>query len=95
VTLCDKDFKQVADFKFPFSKFGHGPRSKWVELSCKPTLVPREFVICLNFNPTRTKGVLVSYDAEGPALVGLPGKPAGQVLTGDWMLRALVDRRKP
>ena len=90
VTLCDPKFKPVAEFQLPYSKFERsGP--KWVTLRVKPTKVPKDFVICLNFNPTRTKGVYVSHDAEGKSLVGLPNKAAGSFTGGDWMVRALVD----
>ena len=57
--------------------------------------VPREFVICLNFNPTATKGVYVSHDKEGTSLVGLPGNHAGSFTGGDWMLRVEIDTLKP
>jgi hypothetical protein len=94
VSLCDKDFNHIADFPFPYSKF---PRAApdWVTLRMRPTQVPREFIICLNFNPERTKGVYVSHDAEGKSLVGLPGKPAGSFTGGDWMIRPVVDTVKP
>ena len=93
VSLCDKDFKLITDFDFPYAKFARG-NPKWVELRLKPTEVPREFVICLNFNPTSTKGVFVSHDEEGEGLVGLPGKRAGSFTGGDWMIRVTVDRLK-
>ena len=94
VTLCDLKFKEIADFDYAYSKFGRGD-AKWVTLRCKPTKVPRDFVICLNFNPTGTKGVFVSCDKEGTSLVGLPGKPAGRFTGGDWLLRVSVDQPKP
>ena len=56
--------------------------------------VPKKFVICVNFNPTRTKGVYVSHDAQGTGLVGLPGKPAGSFTGGDWLIHVTVDRRR-
>jgi hypothetical protein len=93
ITLCDSKFKQVADFTFPYSKFARGS-DKWVTLRCKPTKVPRQFVVCLNFNAQATKGVYVSHDQEGTSLVGLPGKPAGRFSGGDWMIRVSVDQPK-
>jgi hypothetical protein len=93
VTLCDKDFKSLAEYKFPYSRFARGD-SKWVTLRLKPTKLPKDFVLCLNFNPTGTKGVYVSHDAEGKSLVGLPGKPAGSFTGGDWMIRAVTDKLK-
>ena len=91
--MCDKDFKLIADFTYPYAKFSRG-NPKWVELRVKPTAVPREFVICLNFDPTSTKGVYVSHDEEGKGLVGLPGKQAGSFTGGDWMIRVTADRLK-
>lgn len=93
VTLCDKDFRSLAEFEFPYSRFTRGD-SKWVTLRLKPTKLPKEFVLCLNFNPTGTKGVYVSHDADGKSLVGLPGKPAGSFSGGDWMIRAVTDKLK-
>lgn len=93
VTLCDKDFKPIADFSFPYSRIEYGV-ADWVTLRLKPTKVPREFVICLNFHPTRTNGVYISHDAEGKSLVGLPNKQAGSFSGGDWMIRAIVDVAK-
>ena len=93
VSLCDEDFNLIADFKFPYSKFRRAD-PKWVKLSLKPTLVPRKFVLCLNFNPERTKGVYVSHDAEGESLVGLPKKKAGKFTRGDWLIRPSLDQLK-
>lgn len=93
VSLCDKDFKLIADFPFSYKKVPYGTPD-WVSLRVKPTKVPSQFVICLNFNPTRTKGVFVSHDAEGKSLVGLRDKPAGQFTGGDWMVRVTVDQLK-
>ena len=94
VSLCDNEFNLISDFSFPYSKFKRG-KQDWVSLRVKPTAVPKEFVICLNFNPERTKGVYVSHDGEGRSLVGLPGKPAGAFTGGDWMIRPRVDTIKP
>jgi len=88
VYLCDKDFKQIADFAIPYAKFSRG-QARWVTVPVTPTQVPREFVICVAFNPTATKGVYLSRDAEGSghSLTGLPGKPGGSFAAGDWMVR--------
>ena len=93
VSLCDRDFNPIADFSFPYSKFKRG-KPKWVKLPLKPTELPDDFVICLNFNAQRTKGVYVSHDAEGKSLVGLPNKPAGTFSGGDWLIRPQVDTLK-
>jgi hypothetical protein len=93
VTLCDREFKPIADFKFPYSKIERSG-AKWVTLRVKPTNLPKDFVICLNFSPTSTKGVFISHDADGKSLVGLPNKMAGSFSGGNWMVRAIVDRVK-
>lgn len=93
VTLCAPDFNPIADFPFPYSKFARSD-PKWVTLKVKPTEVPKNFVICLDFKPERTKGVFVSHDAEGKSLVGLPKKKAGYFTGGDWMVRVSLDRLK-
>ncbi len=58
------------------------------------TEVPKDFVICLDFNPGSTKGVFVSHDKEGKSLVGKPKKKAGAFTGGDWMVRVSLDRLK-
>lgn len=93
VFLCDKEFKLIADFPFSYSKFARG-EPDWVSLRMKPTKVPEEFIICLDFNPERTKGVYISHDAEGKSPVGLPGKPAGYFTGGDWLVRPQLDTLK-
>lgn len=93
VFLCDKDFKLIADFPFPYSRFTRG-EPDWVTLRMKPVKVPAEFIICLDFHPERTKGVYISHDAEGKSLVGLPGKPAGYFTGGDWLIRPQLDTLK-
>lgn len=93
VTLCNPDFKPLADFPFAYKLFQRGPQ-KWVTLRTKPTEVPAKFVICVNFNAERTKGVYVSHDAEGKSLVGLPDKMSGYFTGGDWMIRVNLDQRK-
>ncbi len=93
LTLCDKDFHQIADFAFPYRMFERGS-PKWVRLRTKPTQVPSTFVICAGFNAQRTKGVYVSHDAEGESLMGLPGHKAGKFTGGDWLIRVQLDRLK-
>ena len=95
VWLCDADFKAIADFSFPYAIFGRGG-PKWVRLRVKPTNVPPEFIVCVGFNPSSTKGVFVSRDAEGSgnSLTGLPGTGGRAFRPGDWMIRAEVDQLK-
>lgn len=95
VWLCDRDFKAIADFPFPYATFPYG-RPRWVTLTVKPTNVPREFIVCVGFNPTATKGVFVYYDAAGSrrSLTGLPGRGGRKFDRGDWLLRVCVDQLK-
>lgn len=95
VWLCDKDFKAIADFPFPYAKFARG-RPRWVTLTVKPTEVPAQFIICVGFNPTGTKGVFVYYDREcgGNSLTGLPGRPGRKFAQADWLIRASIDQLK-
>ncbi len=87
ITLCDPNFKPIRDFTFPYSEFKRSSKPRWVSFAVPATKVPKDFVICLNFNAERTKGVYVSHDAQGTGLVGLPGKPAGSFSGGDWLIR--------
>jgi hypothetical protein len=91
VWLCDKDFKVILDNEVPYSKI-HKGNPRWVALKIKPTRVPQEFIICVGFNPTASKGVFLHYDAEssGNSLVGLPGEQAEPFEQGDWLIRATV-----
>jgi len=93
--LCDKDFKTIADFPFPYATFARGD-ARWVTLAVKPTNVPAQFIICVGFSPTGTKGVFVHHDKEdsGNSLTGLPGRAGRGFSRGDWLIRANVDQLK-
>jgi hypothetical protein len=95
VWLCDKDFKEIAKFSYPYAKFQKG-KPRWVTLKTKPTRVPETFIVCVGFNPTGTKGVSVGRDAEGSgySLVGLPGGEATPLDKGDWLIRATIAQKK-
>ncbi|MGQ0633358.1 MAG: M56 family metallopeptidase [Planctomycetaceae bacterium] len=95
VWLCDEDFKPIAQFDFPYSKFERG-EPKWVKLPIEPTKAPKEFILCVSFNPAATKGVYVHHDAEGgeQSLTGLPGDRPKPFAKGDWLIRAHVDQLK-
>lgn len=95
VWLCDAEFKKIAEFPCPYASFGRG-EPKWVTIPITPVRVPPEFVVCVGFNPTATKGVFVHHDNGGSgnsflALPGAKGKPFGQ---GDWLIRAVVQEPK-
>jgi RNA polymerase sigma-70 factor (ECF subfamily) len=91
VFLCDDQFKTIAEFPFPYSKFERR-EAKWVTLGVKPTAVPKAFIVCVGFNPEQTKGVYLSHDEEGSghSLVGLPGSPSRPFDQGDWLIRAQI-----
>lgn len=95
VWLCDEDFKEIADFEFPYSTFARG-NPQDVKLSVDPTKVPVKFVIIVGFNPTSTRGVFVHHDkaGSGKSFVTLPGRPGGALENGDWLIRAVVDEEK-
>ena len=95
VWLCDADFKQIADYPMPYARFARGP-DRWVTLKVTPTEVPQTFIVCVGFNPTATKGVYVSHDAEGggDSLMGLPGGGKRAFRGGDWMIRVTLDQPK-
>lgn len=91
VWLCDTEFKQIAEFPFPYSTFERG-EAKWVTIAVKPTRVPPEFIVCVGFNPTGTKGVYVHHDngGSGSSYLALAGRKGRPFPKGDWMIRAVV-----
>jgi hypothetical protein len=93
VWLCDKDFKAIVSFAYPYSSFAYG-KPGWVELKTKPTRVPNKFIICVGFNPTATKGIYAHYDKQGTgnSLVGLPGDESEPHDKGDWLIRCKVQK---
>jgi hypothetical protein len=96
VTLCDEQNRIIATFKFPYSA---APRAapQWVRLQLPtPTRLPKDFIIALNFRPTASSGVFMSYDTStsGSSQSGLPGKKAIPLKEYDWLIRAEVDRAK-
>lgn len=93
--LCDSDFKVIAEFPQPYGKFKRG-NPRWVSLNVEPTNVPSEFIICVAFNPTRTKGVYVGHDPSGSqnSFTGLAGQKGQPFRGGDWMIRVGLDQLK-
>ena len=91
IWLCDAEFKKIAEFPCPYYLFQRGD-PKWVTIPVKPTQVPAEFIICVGFNPTGTKGVFVHHDAagSGSSYLGLPGSKGRPFGKGDWLIRATV-----
>jgi len=58
-----------------------------------PTKLPSTFILCADFNPTRTKGVYVHYDSAGSgnSFTALPGGELKEFTDGDWMIRAIIN----
>lgn len=95
IWLCDSDFKTIADFPQPYAKFKRG-NPRWVSSTLKPTNVPSEFIVCIGFNPTGTKGVYVGYDESGTgnSFTGLAGREGRAFNKGDWLIRVRLDQLK-
>jgi len=95
VWLCDAQLNVIADFPQPYGKFNKGDPA-WVDLLTKPTEVPSEFVVCVGFNPTGTKGVYVGMDGKENmgSMTALPGSEGQAMEQGNWMIRARVDQLK-
>ncbi len=95
VWLCDAEFKKIAEFPLPYAYFGRG-EAKWVTVGVKPVRVPPEFVVCVGFNPTATKGVFVHHDSggSGDSFMALPGRRGQPFGKGDWLIRAVVQEAK-
>ena len=93
VWLLDADGGVVRELSFPYARFARG-NPQWVTLPVEPTQVPRQFAICIGFNPTATKGVFVSHDAEagGQSSSGLPGRTKSKLDRGDWLIRVSLDQ---
>ncbi len=89
IWLCDTSFKKIAEFAAPYSYFVRGD-PKWVTIPIRPTRVPTEFIICVGFNPTATKGVYAHYDSggSGSSFLALPGGKGQPFNKGDWLIRA-------
>lgn len=95
VTLCDVQGRAIREFKFPYARFRRGA-PRWVELPVEPTEVPGKFCLCVDFQPSGTKGVFVHHDiaGSGGSYVGLPGGRARGFGNGDWLIRVDVDQHK-
>ncbi len=95
VWLCDTSYKKIAEFPAPYSHFARGD-AKWVTIPVRPTRVPQEFIVCVGFNPTATKGVYVHHDSggSGSSFLALPGGKGQPFDKGDWLIRAVVQEAK-
>jgi RNA polymerase sigma-70 factor (ECF subfamily) len=97
VYLCDKDFEVLKEFEFPYSMFKQRGVTKWVNLRTEPTEVPSEFILCVGFDPHRSKGIYLYHDEQssGTSFTGLPGNDPAPFDEGDWLLRALLQCGNP
>lgn len=95
VWICGEDFKPIATFQFPYSSYTRGAPA-WKAFRIRPTHVPAKFIVCFGFNAQATKGVFVSYDAQGSgnSLMGVPGSLEPRPFAkGDWLIRCKVEKR--
>ncbi|NLX95793.1 MAG: hypothetical protein GXY83_06425 [Rhodopirellula sp.] len=95
VWICDDDFQILSENKLPYRLFQRG-EEQWVTLRIRPTNVKTDFLVCVGFNPTQTKGVYVSHDGEGSgkSMVALPDGPRRPMENGDWLIRAMIKPAK-
>jgi hypothetical protein len=95
IALCDADAKLIKIWKKPYSLFESGAM-KWVRLEVPPTLVPKTFYACFNFNPTASNGVYVAYDTSttGNSIKSRPGSPPIKLEKSDWMIRIELQAAK-
>jgi len=93
ICVCDKDGGVIVDSPFPYSRFQRGVE-QWVTLDLNPMEVPAEFLVCVSFNPTATRGVFVFHDREtaSRSLSGLPENGFEPFTSGNWLIRASVDK---
>lgn len=98
VYVLDERLGMLADVKVPYKTFERG-EMRWYVLKVPPVNVPRNFVVCLSFNPARMKGVYVGMDKDPSRLhsaMGLPSK--GIVPIKDeynWMMRVQLEMDEP
>jgi hypothetical protein len=95
IWICDTQFKPIATFEFPYSSYTRG-NPGWKSFRVRPTLVPREFIVCFGFNPHQTKGIYASYDDKPgeTSLIGVPGQSDPTPFSkGNWLIRCKVEDR--
>jgi hypothetical protein len=102
VALCDGDMLPIATVKHPYKLFDRG-EAKWVRVEFPPTRVPpgaKGFYVVLDFRPTASQGVFVSFDdsmkgkEKDSSLTAKPGDEGTPFEQGDWMIRIELDRPK-
>jgi hypothetical protein len=93
VWVCDKDFNVIKNFKFPYSLFKKRGYAKWATMKLDDVGVPKEFAICVAFDPHQTKGIYVYHDAKTSrrSYQGIPPEME-PFKDGDWMIRAVIEK---
>jgi tetratricopeptide (TPR) repeat protein len=96
VWICDENFNVIKNFRFPYSLFAKRGYATWVTLKVDDVKVPKEFAICVAFDPHQTKGIYVYHDAKTSrhSYQGIP--PEMQPFKdGDWLIRAVIEKPEP
>jgi hypothetical protein len=95
VWLLNGKTKLIAEYKGQYS-FLRATEPQWVGIPVLPTRVPRSFIVCLRFRPTRSGSVALHMDrnAEGHSFTGLPGQTWEALNGAEWMFRVDLDRAK-
>lgn len=95
IWLLDDEFKPIRKFAVPYEDFEHGD-PHWEKIAVKPTRVPKEFYVCVVYHAASTKGVYRYHDGEssGESFTGVPGESSRSYAKGDWLIRAVVDKRR-
>jgi hypothetical protein len=90
IYVCDEDFKPIREFERPYGMFERGA-NRWVEIPLEPVAVPHHSYVCLDFNPTATKGVYVAFDenvGHSHSRSALPYSHVADLKRKcDWMIR--------
>lgn len=97
IYILNSDQSEVTATRMaPYALFERG-EEKWVSIKFdKPVEFPADGWVVLEFRAGRTKGVYVSYDADGSgerSRIGLPGIEAKKPdFKGDWMIRPILQQ---
>jgi len=95
IYLCDKDFEVIKKIEKPYGIFEQGDK-KWYKIDIDPVTVPDIFYVCVDFNPTATKGVLIGFDKDvvrSHSRNALPYTYISDVKEKfDWMIRVVLKK---
>ncbi len=93
IYVTDRKMDRIAKIAKPYATFKKGDE-KWQSMKFTPVKVPKEFYICVVFNPTQTKGVYVGMDenvSESHSKNATPGNHVEDLKKkADWMIRAHI-----